>query len=377
METRANYALIGAFTLACIAAGFLFVLWFSGGSKTVGLKTYEIVFTGSVSGLSRGSSVLFNGLRVGDVQQIDLMHEDPGRVAALVTIIARTPIKTDTRARLEFAGLTGVAAIALTGGSPTAASIVTPGDGSPPIIYAERSDLQNLLESVQNLSTKADSVLTKADQIFGDNAGSIHNTVKNVEDFSKTLSDNKDGINSFLKGVGELGTTVGPLSAKLGVLSGDVDVLVKSIDPDKVKTIVSNIDGFSSALGDGKASVVAILKDTQSLTAKLNATADKLDGVLGGVDGFLKSADSKGMFGDIGDAARSIRALADNLDKRTAEMATGINRFTGPGLRDLEALTGEARKSLNEVNRSLRSLQVNPQQFLFGAKPALPEYKGN
>ena len=30
METRANYALIGLFTLAVIAAGFGFVFWFSG-----------------------------------------------------------------------------------------------------------------------------------------------------------------------------------------------------------------------------------------------------------------------------------------------------------------------------------------------------------
>ena len=34
METRANFAMIGAFTLAVIAGAFLFVLWFSGGSKT-------------------------------------------------------------------------------------------------------------------------------------------------------------------------------------------------------------------------------------------------------------------------------------------------------------------------------------------------------
>ena len=30
METRANFVLIGAFTLAVIAGAFLFVLWFSG-----------------------------------------------------------------------------------------------------------------------------------------------------------------------------------------------------------------------------------------------------------------------------------------------------------------------------------------------------------
>jgi phospholipid/cholesterol/gamma-HCH transport system substrate-binding protein len=55
METKANYVLIGAFTLAVIAGGFLFVLWFSGASKTAEHKTYRVVFTGSVSGLTRGS----------------------------------------------------------------------------------------------------------------------------------------------------------------------------------------------------------------------------------------------------------------------------------------------------------------------------------
>jgi len=456
METRANYALIGAFTLAMIAAAFFFVLWFSGGSKNVGLKTYEIIFTGSVSGLSRGSQVLFNGLHVGDVQQIDLMREDPSRVAALVTINERTPIKTDTKARLEFAGLTGVASIALTGGSATAPAILAPEDGRPPVIFAERSDLQNLLESVQNLSTKADSVLAKADKILGDSSGSIQASVKNVETFTQALSDNKDGVNSFLKGVGDLGATIGPLSTKLGTLSTDIDGLVKAVDAEKVKSIVANADkllsdnqesvkatlknveGFSQALADNKAgldsflkgagelgptlgtlstklsavssdiegvvksidaekvkkilanvdtftnglsdnksSIDAIMKNAQELTAKLNTTADKLDGVLSGVDGFLSSAEKKGVFENVSEAAVSIRRLADNLDKRTAEMAAGINRFTGPGLRDLEALTGDARKSINEVNRSLRSLQVNPQQFLFGARPALPDYKGN
>ncbi|MGB7045919.1 MAG: MCE family protein, partial [Methylocella sp.] len=61
METRANYALIGVFTLAVIAAAFGFVLWFSGAEKPGGRKTYKIIFNGSVSGLTNGGAVLFNG----------------------------------------------------------------------------------------------------------------------------------------------------------------------------------------------------------------------------------------------------------------------------------------------------------------------------
>src|ERR1700741_2102924 len=104
METRANYVLIGLFTLAVIAGGFLFVMWFSGLGKGAQHKTYEVVFTGSVSGLSRGSLVSFN-------------PGDPSRVGAMIDVIANTPVKTDTKAHLESQGLTGVATLALTGES--------------------------------------------------------------------------------------------------------------------------------------------------------------------------------------------------------------------------------------------------------------------
>ena len=67
METRANHALIGLFTLAVITTAFMFVYWFSGGRAQSGTKSYEVLFSSSVSGLSRGAQVLFNGLRVGEV----------------------------------------------------------------------------------------------------------------------------------------------------------------------------------------------------------------------------------------------------------------------------------------------------------------------
>ena len=339
METRANYALIGAFTLAVIAAAFSFVFWFSGGDKPSSRKTYRIIFTSSVSGLSRGAQVLFNGLRVGEVTKIDLA-DNPASVYAIIEVDPRTPVKTDTRARLEFQGLTGVASVALTGGSATAAELVTSGKG-PPEIIADRSDFQNIVETLQNLSGKLDKILDKADVLVSENSGAITNTVKNIETFSQALAQNSDGLKDFLASMADVGKSLKPVIATLDRNSGNID---------------------------------SIIKDARELTAKLNADATKLDKVLDSASGFLGQPGSKGMFDDVAEAAKSIRKLADNLDQRTKEISAGIKQITGPGLRQYEALASDARKTLDEIDHTVKSLEKNPQQLIFGAKPQVPEY---
>jgi phospholipid/cholesterol/gamma-HCH transport system substrate-binding protein len=123
-----------------------------------------------------------------------------------------------------------------------------------------------------------------------------------------------------------------------------------------------------------------MIKEARSLAEKLNKSADRIDGVLLAAEKFLGSASGKegeSMFGEVREAARSIRVLADNLDKRTADITSGINRFTGSGLREVESLTTEGRRTLTDIGRAVRSLEKNPQQLIFGGgKGNIPEYRG-
>ena len=120
METRANYVLIGAFTLAVIAAAFGFVLWFQSLHTTKPRSPIRIVFEGPASGLRNGGSVNFNGIRIGEVVSVKL--DNPRRVVALAMVENNAPIRKDTLVGLEFQGLTGVAAISLKGGEENAAA---------------------------------------------------------------------------------------------------------------------------------------------------------------------------------------------------------------------------------------------------------------
>ncbi len=97
METRANYALIGLFTLAVLAAAFGFVFWFSG--KDAGAKLNALphhLQRLGVRPLARRAGALQRPA-VGEVVSLELLPEDPSKVVARVEIDARTPMNVDTR----------------------------------------------------------------------------------------------------------------------------------------------------------------------------------------------------------------------------------------------------------------------------------------
>jgi phospholipid/cholesterol/gamma-HCH transport system substrate-binding protein len=306
METRANYALIGVFTLAVVAAAFGFVLWFSGAEKPGGRKSYKIIFTGSISGLSEGGWVLFNGVRVGAVTKIELLPQDPSRVDALIDIDAKVPVRADTKARLEYTGFTGVASVALTGGTLDSPPLPT-SPQQPGVIVADSSEFQDLIATARRVAKEASDFFTKTNRLIDANSASITASVKNAEKFSDALAANSDGLKDFMDAIADLGKSIKPLTAKLDALAGDADKVVKAINPDDIKTIVS---------------------DFASLSAKLD------------------------------------------------KIATNVNRFSSGGLRQYEALAADGRKTLEQFNQAVRSLENNPQQFLFGKSPQIPEYSG-
>jgi phospholipid/cholesterol/gamma-HCH transport system substrate-binding protein len=305
------------------------------------------------------------------------------------------------------------------------------------VIYADRSDFQDLLESAQRLARKADDVLSRADALFADNQQSISRTIRNVESFSTALSNNSEGVGRLLSSAGTAADRIAELSVDLRRLTETVDGIVKAVSPDDVAKVVSgvreitdsvagqkeaissvlrdsarlasrlndtasrldsvladaggvlkgidsakvsaavdNVSKFADALGANTPRIDETLRNANELTAKLNKAADKIEGVLTSAQEFLGSGETKAALGDIGEMARSIRRLSDNLDKRTQEITAGINRVTGPAVRQYEALAEDGRKTLNDIGRTLRSLEKNPQQLLFGSKPTIPEYSG-
>jgi len=200
METRANYVLIGLFTLAVIAGGFGFAYWFSTIGGAGARASYRIVFDGSVSGLNPGAAVLFNGIRVGEVTGLTLDPAAPRAVVAMVSIDKAVAVRADTAVSLEYQGVTGMASIALRGGSTSAPLLA----GNPPTLKVDAAGAQDVTQAAREAMRRIDSLVA-------DNETVLKTSLKNIEVFSQTLATNSQRIDQILAGAeGLLGTEQKP-----------------------------------------------------------------------------------------------------------------------------------------------------------------------
>lgn len=260
MERKANYVLIGLFTVAVVAAAFGFVFWIHHTSGKKQSVVYRVIFDTSVSGLRRGAPVLFNGIRVGEVTDLQLTPDKPSQVTATLQVNKATPIRSDTRVGLEFAGLTGVASVSLKGVSATT-PLIEREEGEPPTLNADLTASQDLMQAVHE-------ALNNANVVIAENRESLHKSIQDLAVFTAALSRNADGIDD-------------------------------------------------------------VVNNTKQATA-------------------------------------SIRDLAGQLEKRTEEITSGVNKMTDAATKQINIVGGDAHRAIINIDKAVTDLTKNPQRILFG-----------
>ena len=136
METRANYALIGGLVILATALVAGFVLWLGQSEFSRDYKAYDIVFDGPVS-LEEGAAVRYIGIKVGEVATVRVDRGDSSKVRARVRVSRETPVREDSSASIQLAGITGTTFVQITAGTgrPLEARA-----GEPvPVIRSERT----------------------------------------------------------------------------------------------------------------------------------------------------------------------------------------------------------------------------------------------
>ena len=243
METRANYVLIGSFTLAVIAAAIGFVLWFQSLHTTKQRSPFRVVFEGPAGGLRNGASVNFNGIRVGEVIRVQL--DNPRRVVALAMIENNTPIRKDTLVGLEFQGLTGVAAISLKGGEEAAPPVPLDEDGVP-TLTADPNKLQDVTEAIRG-------TLQNINKVVADNQQAVKNSLANLETFTSSLARNSERIDALMAKVDGTMSKADSLMLGLNTLAGGKDGGELFLTVKSIRELAEDFDKRSGALmADGR-----------------------------------------------------------------------------------------------------------------------------
>jgi phospholipid/cholesterol/gamma-HCH transport system substrate-binding protein len=160
METRARFVLIGLFTVMGFLAALGFVLWLAKVQIDRTYAQYDVLFA-TVAGLSPAAAVRYNGIDVGRVLTIALDRDDPALVRVRIEVFASTPVRADTIATLASQGVTGVAFIALEGGTVDAERLRAVPPGEVPVIRSERSVVQDLMITGPDLLAEATSLIAE------------------------------------------------------------------------------------------------------------------------------------------------------------------------------------------------------------------------
>ncbi|CAM5186287.1 MCE family protein [Oligella ureolytica] len=155
-------------------------------------------FNESVSGLSNGSAVEYSGLKIGEVERLEL-QANPNIVNAYIKVQEGVEIQSDVRAMISMVGITGQSMIALSGGTKTSGRLIGTRDNRA-IIYATPSPLSQLFSSGEGLvSSMSESLIGVKKLLSDENIESLGQILANVEAITATVADESDNIQSVIR----------------------------------------------------------------------------------------------------------------------------------------------------------------------------------
>jgi len=298
METKANYVLIGAFTLVVTMFLLLFALWAAKYSSEKDWQQYAVVFEEPVTGLSEGSPVLYNGIAVGTIESLRLAPEDPRRVVAIIRIQQRAPVKTDTRAKISTPSLTAPPIIQLTGGSPQTQRLADVDPNEIPIIKTEASALQNIADTANKLVARMDQLLSE------ENIRRISNSLASIEAMTGAIGDQHEDVRAMI-------VSARHSSEQLEKTLATTDKAITDIDRElvqKLPALITRLDGTLAKMDSAANGVNGIVNDNR---AAIGSFANDGLGQLGPTLGELRAL------------VRDLRRISDRLDSGPAQYLLG------------------------------------------------------
>lgn len=289
MERDAHYAAVGIATIALLAALAVFSIWLARLQFNNDYDVYDIVFYGPVRGLSEGGEVHFNGIRVGEVTDLNLDPDKGDQVIARIRVDGTTPIRVTSRAQLEPQGITGLNYIQITAGNPNSAILKTQyEDNVVPVIQSQPSPIAELLSGSGTVLAQTVDALNRINRVLSDdNVRSFSTSLKNVEALTTELEARKGMLLQLEQALTRANSAVAEFEAlavsSRQIVEGDGRAAVANINAatQEARTAVAAINRIATgAEGPVNEFVTTGLPQMQQAVQGLEEATRSLEGLI-------------------------------------------------------------------------------------------------
>jgi phospholipid/cholesterol/gamma-HCH transport system substrate-binding protein len=377
METRANYVLIGLFSILSVVAAVIFIVWIANSGINRQTSPYDVVFEGPVRGLEVGGEVRFNGIKVGEVTDLSLSKDNPKDVIARIDVQSNTPISITSIAELEPAGLTGTAYVQISAGEEGSPRLEGRLGQGPPKISSRRGQLDRLFgESEDVISTTLTAVTNINKLLSEENMRNFSSTMANIERLTAQLSAQDSAIAAFRDASRE--ATLLSQTARGSVTRLTDQTVQTAATFDALgKNLLVQTQGLTkesqALIASSNVLVAGLTEDANSISGGAELTLAKTIETLTAAERSLAQFNETAK--SLQDASKQFGTLADTANRAT----TNIDRFfvmgTEQTLPDLSRAAQEVRNTSMTFDQLGQQIGQNPTGFLSTPPAATVEWK--
>ena len=292
MERDAHYAAVGIATVALLVALAVFTIWLARLQFNKDYDVYDIVFYGPVRGLSEGGEVHFNGIRVGEVTDLNLDPKKGDQVIARVRLNGTTPVRITSRAQLEPQGITGLNYIQITAGTQGSALLKTQyPENVVPVIQSQPSPIAELLSGSGTVLAQTVDALNRINRVMSDdNIRSFSTSLKSVEALTTEMEARKGVFEQLEQAV----TSANAAVEEYRLLGVDARTLVNG----DARQAIANIN---TATVDAQAAIASVNRSVGGLERPLG------DFATNGLPQLTQTIE------ELNDATKSLQSLIDDV----------------------------------------------------------------
>lgn len=288
MERHARYALVGVVSIGVLIAAIVFVVWLGRVQFNQQYDQYRILFEGPVNGMSEGGDVLFNGIKVGEIERVALDDQAPSKVVVDIEVDASTPVRSDSQASTELQGISGIRAIQISPGSEGQPLLKRISDRERPIIPSEPNALSSLLQGGGEVLTNVNEAVTRVNRVLADETiADLHAAIAAMRATSESLAANRAMFDDAASALAKLDAAAGDVqqvSASIReMVQGDGRQAIADISraAREIELAASDARATLASLGDQSDALGAETLPTIGSTMRsIEETAESLDGLI-------------------------------------------------------------------------------------------------